>query len=96
MNTISRKKVALVIGSGGMKCAAALGLWKVFQNDILKSAFAFHNLAHHAEVVTVLPELDRPISSFDADQVPFVIEQGVRATEEQLPYLRRLLTGPSP
>lgn len=64
----------------------------LYMNNILKSAFAFHNLAHHAEVVTILPELDRPISSFDADQVPFVIEQGERATQEQLPYLRRLLT----
>ncbi|HET7089766.1 MAG TPA: hypothetical protein VFL17_14105 [Anaerolineae bacterium] len=39
----------------------------------------------------MLPELDRSIGSFDAEQCPYVIEQGERAAEAQLPYLRRLL-----
>ena len=63
----------------------------MYMNNILKSSFAFHNLAHHAEVVPILPDFDRPIGAFDADQVPYVIEQGLHATEAQLPYLRRLL-----
>jgi len=32
--SISKKRVALVIGSGGIKCAAAIGMWKVLQNEI--------------------------------------------------------------
>ena len=63
----------------------------IYMNNILKSTFAFYNLAHHAEVVAVLPEFDRSIGSFDAEQFPYVIAQGERATEAQLPYLRRLL-----
>jgi len=63
----------------------------VYMNNILKSSFAFYNLAHHAEVVAVLPEFDRSIGAFDAEQFPHVIEQGERAAEAQLPYLRRLL-----
>ena len=31
-----RKKVALVIGSGSVKCAAALGLWKVLERAGIK------------------------------------------------------------
>jgi NTE family protein len=31
--TTEQKRVALVIGSGGLKCAAALGLWQVFQRE---------------------------------------------------------------
>ncbi|MEJ2487277.1 MAG: patatin-like phospholipase family protein [Anaerolineales bacterium] len=31
---MSKKRVALVIGSGGIKCAAAIGMWKVLQNEI--------------------------------------------------------------
>jgi NTE family protein len=29
----ARKRIALVIGSGGIKCAAAAGLWRVLQED---------------------------------------------------------------
>jgi NTE family protein len=63
----------------------------VYMNNILKSTFAFYNLAHHAEVVAVLPEFDRSIGAFDAAQFPYVIAQGERAAEAQLPYIRRLL-----
>ena len=31
---IEKKRVAVVIGSGGIKCAAAIGMWKVLQNEI--------------------------------------------------------------
>ncbi len=34
---------------------------------------------------------DRPISLFDTGQFPYVIAEGERAAEAQLPYLRRLL-----
>lgn len=61
-------------------------------NNILKSSFAFHNLVHHAEVVPVLPQFERRVGTFDAHLIPEVIEAGSRAAEEQLPYLRRLLS----
>ena len=28
-----RNRIALVIGSGGIKCAAAIGLWRVLQEE---------------------------------------------------------------
>lgn len=31
---IGKKRVAVVIGSGGIKCAAAIGMWKVLKNEI--------------------------------------------------------------
>jgi NTE family protein len=63
----------------------------IMTNNLYKANFAFHNLAHHAEIIPILPEFDRPISLFDSDQFPYVIEQGERATEALLPYLKRLL-----
>jgi NTE family protein len=33
MSTMPRKRVALVIGAGSVKCAAALGLWKVLKRE---------------------------------------------------------------
>jgi NTE family protein len=65
----------------------------IYTNNLLRANFAFHNLAHHTEIITVLPEFDRQISLFSTDQIPNVIEQGARATEEQIPYLKRLLEG---
>ena len=167
----SHKQVALVIGAGAVKCAAALGMWQVLNREgigidmlvgcsggslfatlmaldedidtcikhtqrlwnhqvtrkrhwpsLLRAAlpgllgfderfgliddrvlvarleevfadqtFATQNLAHHAEILLVLPEFDRTISLFDTQQFPHVIEQGARAMEAQLPYLHRLL-----
>lgn len=31
---IAKKRVAMVIGSGGIKCAAAIGMWQVLQNEV--------------------------------------------------------------
>jgi NTE family protein len=63
----------------------------IYMNNILKSTFAFSSLAHHAEVIPILPQFERAIGTFDGDQIPHIIEAGTRATEEQVPYIRRLL-----
>jgi NTE family protein len=60
-------------------------------NNILKSTFSFYNAASHAEIIPVLPVFDRQIGGFDHHQLPYIIEQGEKAAEEQLPYIRRLL-----
>ncbi len=63
----------------------------IITNSLYKSNFAFHNAVHHSEIVPVFPEFDKPISLFDTSQFPFIIEQGEKAMEEQIPYVRRLL-----
>jgi NTE family protein len=69
----------------------AFQLNSVYTNNLLRASYAFHNLAHHAEIIPVLPEFDRPIGLFDTAKFPSVIEQGERAGETILPYLRQLL-----
>jgi NTE family protein len=71
--------------------AVTAHLNSLYMNNILKSSFAFYNAASHAEIIPVLPVFDRQISGFDDHQLPYIIEQGERAAEEQIPYLRRLL-----
>lgn len=66
----------------------------IYMNNILRSTFAFSNLAHHAEVIPILPQFERAIGTFDGDQVPYIVEAGIRATEEQVPYICRLLQNP--
>lgn len=69
----------------------AFQLSSIYTNNLMRAAFAFHNAAHHAEIIPIVPEFDRPIGLFDTDKFPYVIEQGERAAEEALPYLERLL-----
>lgn len=63
----------------------------VYTNNLLRANYAFHNLAHHAEIIPVLPDFGRPIRLFDTGEIPHVIEQGERATEAQLPHILRAL-----
>lgn len=67
----------------------------IYTNNLLRANYAFHNLAHHAEIIPVLPDFDGPIGLFDTDRIPYVIEQGEQATEAQIPYLLRMLADSS-
>lgn len=63
----------------------------IVTNHLLRATFAFYSAAHHAEVLPIMPLLDRDIGLTEWEQIPYLIEQGERAAEEQVPYLRRLL-----
>lgn len=60
-------------------------------NNLYQSNFAFHNAVHHAEIIPIFPEFERSIRLFDTDQIPYVIAQGEKAAEEQIPYIKKLL-----
>lgn len=63
----------------------------IYTNNLFRASYAFHNLAHHAEVIPILPEFDGPVGLFDTHRFPHVIECGERAAEAELPYIRSLL-----
>ena len=63
----------------------------ITSNNLLKSNYAFHNLAHHSEIIPIIPEFEYRIKLFDTDKLPYVIEEGERATEAQIPFLKSLL-----
>jgi NTE family protein len=63
----------------------------IMSNNLLKSNFAFHQLAHHGEVIPILPQFNQRIGLFDTDKIPYVVEEGERAANEQMPYLKKLL-----
>ena len=63
----------------------------ITSNNLLKTNFAFHNLAHHSEIIPILPEFKYRIKLFDMDRLPYVIEEGERAAEANLPYIQELL-----
>jgi len=63
----------------------------VTSNNLLKTNFAFHNLAHHSEIIPIIPEFKQHIGLFDTDKLHYVIEEGERAAESQLPFIKKLL-----
>lgn len=69
----------------------AFHLTSIYTNNLYRANFAFNNLAHHAEIIPILPEFDRPVRLFDTHLIPYVIEEGARAAKAQLPYLHQLL-----
>jgi NTE family protein len=71
----------------------AFQLNSVTTNNLLRASYAFHNLAHHAEIIPVLPEFDQSVGLFDTGKFPYVIGRGEQAAEAIVPYLRKLLEG---
>ena len=67
----------------------------LYMNNILKSTFAFYNAVHHAEIIPILPDFDKPVGTFDTQQIPYIIAQGETAAEEHIPYIKQLLLDPN-
>jgi NTE family protein len=65
----------------------------LYMNNILKSTFAFYNAVHHAEIIPILPDFERPVGTFDTGQIPYIIEQGEKAADAHMPYIKQLLLG---
>ncbi len=63
----------------------------IYMNNILKSTFAFYNAVHHAEIIPILPDFEKPIGTFDTSQLPYIIDQGRKAAEQHIPYLKQLV-----
>jgi len=63
----------------------------ITSNNLLKTNYAFHNLAHHSEIIPIIPEFEERIRLFDTHKIPYVIDEGEKAVEAQMPYIRELL-----
>lgn len=63
----------------------------LYMNNILKASFAFQNAVHHSEIIPILPDFERKLGTLEAENIAYIIEQGVKSTEEHLPYIMNLL-----
>jgi NTE family protein len=68
----------------------------IMGNHLLEATHGFHALAHHDEVLPLMPELPERIGAFDTTKVALLVGEGARAMEERLPYLCRLLEAHAP
>jgi len=71
----------------------AFQLSSITSNNLLRANYSFHNLAHHNEILPIIPQFREPLHLFDTEKIPYVIEEGERAAEALVPQLRRLLAG---
>jgi NTE family protein len=73
----------------------AFQLSSIVTNNLLRSRYAFHSVAHHGEVIAIVPEFRERIGLFDTARIPYIIEEGERATEAMLPHLMRMIDSPA-
>jgi NTE family protein len=69
----------------------AFQLSSLMTNSLRKSLLAFHSMAHHDEVISIIPQFRERVRMFDTAKIDYIIEEGERAMLEQVPYLPRLL-----
>ena len=66
-------------------------LQSLMTNHLVRAQYAFHSLSHHAEVLPIIAKIDRRVGLKDTHLVPYLVQCGEQAAEQQMPYLRRLL-----
>lgn len=63
----------------------------IMSNNLLYASISFFGMAHHGEVISVVPELSDSIHLFDTDRMPEIIAAGEREAEKHLPFIKKLL-----
>jgi NTE family protein len=63
----------------------------VSANHLMRAQFAFQNLAHHCEIISVIPDFGQTVGLRDLHLIPALVRQGELATEREMPHVRRLL-----
>jgi len=66
----------------------------VISNNLLQASYAFYNLAHHSEVLLIVPQFESDIQMFDTHKVPEIIKAGEAEGEKILPQLKHMLEMP--
>lgn len=70
-----------------------LHMYEILSNNLFQASFSFHNLAHHAEIFSIMPQIEGVIRMFDMQRVPEMIEVGQSEGEKLLPRLKQFLKG---
>lgn len=71
-----------------------LHLSEVISNNLLQASYAFYNLAHHSEVLFIMPQFESEIKMFDTHKVPEIIKAGEIEGEKIMPQLKHMLEMP--
>ena len=68
-----------------------LHLSAVMSNNLLQAAYAFYNLAHHSEVLLMIPQFKSEINLYDVHKLPEILRAGEDEGEKILPQIKYML-----
>lgn len=68
-----------------------MNLVGIYTSNMLHAAIAFYSLAHHDEIIMVVPDLADDIHLFDTDRIPEIIAAGEVEARKHLDYIIRLV-----
>jgi NTE family protein len=63
----------------------------ILSNNLLHASISFFSLAHHDEVISVVPDLADDIHLFDTERVPEIIAAGEKEAKKHLAYIKKLI-----
>ena len=66
----------------------------ILSHNLMEASYAFYNLAHHSEVIMLVPEFKEEVHMFDTHKVPDIIKAGEEEGEKILPRLKQMLEMP--
>jgi len=69
----------------------AMQMFNILVNQLLYKKFAFFNLAHHSEIILMMPEFSGNIKINDVSKVPYIINQGRVEAEKHVDYIKNIL-----
>lgn len=69
-----------------------LHLSSILSNNLLQASYSFYNIAHHSDLITIIPQFETDIHMFDTEKVPDIIQAGEIEGLKILPELKNILT----
>jgi len=63
----------------------------ILSNNLLQASYAYYNLAHHSEIIPIMPQFEDEIHMFDTDKIPAIVEAGEREGEKLIPELKNIM-----
>ncbi len=66
-------------------------MFNILTNELLTLKMAFFNLAHHSEIIIVIPEFEEDYKLTDTHKIPEIIALGEKETEKHIDYIKRLV-----
>jgi NTE family protein len=70
----------------------AMQMVNIQVNHLSSTLSGYYNLAHHSEIITIIPEFKDSIKVNDVHKVPYIINEGEKEAEKQIKYIKKILS----
>ena len=65
-------------------------MFTILINELLKLQMAFYSLAHHSEIILIIPEYKEDFQLTDTKRIPEIVALGEKETEKHIDYIKRV------